>query len=520
VSAAFDAIVIGAGVNGLAAAATLARAGLRVLVLERAAQIGGQGRVEEFAPGFRAAPLGIAGGWLPPSVARALDLGGLERAHADAGAAVALDGGGFLALPCDVARAAQAIRPHSARDAERWPAFVARIRSLCGFLEALYQTPPPAIDAAARDVVPLIGLARRFRRLGRDGMSDLLRVMPMSVSDLVDDVFESAAVKAAVAAGGVQNIRQGPRSGGTAFVLLHHLVGAPAGSVRGRGWWRARADAPALAFEERARRAGATIRAGADVERILVRDDAVAGVALAGGEEIAAPRVVSTADPARTLLHLVDPVWLDPELLHAARNIKLRGCTAVVLFALDALPEAPGLDGVVSLTPTVERLERAADAAKYGAVSDAPHVEITAPTLRWPDLAPAGRHVVVARAQYAPYRLQGGAPWDAARRDALAGATTAAIDAALPGFAARVLHRAILTPRDIEERYGLSEGAVTHGEITLDQILFMRPVAGAAHHVLPIDGLALGGAGAHPGPGVLGAPGWLAARALLGRRRT
>jgi phytoene dehydrogenase-like protein len=529
---AYDAIVIGAGANGLAAAAALGRADLSTLVLERGERVGGLGRVEEFAPGFRAAPFDADCGWLPPAVARGLGLdggAGLERALPGAAVTVAAAPREFLALSPDPARAADAIRRHSARDAERWPAFCARLARLAGFLEALYQMPPPDVDASgARDLLALAGLGLKFRALGAPEMAKFLRVMPMSVQDLLEDEFECETLRAAVAAGGVADLRQGPRSGGTAFALLHHLVGAPAGTVRGRGWWRAGPDAFVAAAEAAARRAGVTIRAGAPVARILVRDDAVAGVALAGGEEIAARRVVSTADPARTFLDLVDPVWLDPEFLHAVRQIKFRGCTAVVLYALDALPDAPAgatseaaashpLAGVVSLTPTISALERAADAAKYGRVSERPHVEVWAPTLRWPALAPAGKHVVVARAQYAPYRLREGA-WDAARRDALADAVTAAIEAALPGFSARVLHRAALSPRDIEERWHVTEGAASHGEITLDQILFMRPVAGWGRHATPIDGLYLGGAGAHPGPGVLGGPGWLAAQRLLADR--
>jgi phytoene dehydrogenase-like protein len=346
------------------------------------------------------------------------------------------------------------------------------------------------------------------------------------VHQLVEDWFDSAPLRAALAAGGTQNIRQGPRSGGTTFVWLHHLVGAVEGCVRGRGQWRDGPAALIAELERIARGNGVNIRTTATAARVLVKDDAVAGVALETGEEIPAPRVLSTADPAHTMLGLVDPVWLDPELLLALRNIKFRGCTAYVLYALDALPDVPGLDalaedalrGVVSLTADIDALERAADAAKYGAISDRPHVEITLPTLHWPALAPAGTHVLVARAQYAPYRPKE-RDWNTPRKDALADGVTNAIDAALPCFSSRVLHRVVLTPADLEARFGLTEGALTHGEITLDQILFMRPVPGHARYAMPIDGLYLGGAGAHPGPGIPGGPGWLAAQRILAERR-
>jgi phytoene dehydrogenase-like protein len=322
----------------------------------------------------------------------------------------------------------------------------------------------------------------------------------------------------------VRDLRQGPRSGGTSFVLLHHLVGAPAGSVRARSWWRDGPDAFAAAAEAAARRHGVVVRAGARVARIDIRDDAVRGVVLEGGEEIPAPVVLSTADPARTLLGLVDPVWLDPEFLHAVRQIKFRGCTAVVHYALDRLPALRGTDdardardalaSVVSLTPSLDALERAYDASKYGAVSREPHVEITVPTLRWPALAPEGKHVLVARAQYAPYALRDG-DWDDDASRALAGAVGAAIGRAAPGFADGVLHQAVSTPRDLETRLGLTEGDLSHGALMLDQILFMRPVAGWGRYAMPVEGLYLGGSGAHPGPGVLGGPGWLAARRAI-----
>lgn len=515
-----DALVIGGGANGLAAATTLARAGLAVTVLERAETIGGMGRAVEFAPGFRAVPTGATDAWLPPVVARDLELGSLARVDPDTPLTALVAPGEFLPLARDPALAADALRRHSQRDASAWPAFVAQLQKLAGFLGVLYQRPAPDIAATGLgDLAGVLHLGLRLRRLGRADMAALLRVVPMSVRELVDDRFESEPLKAALAAGGVRDLRQGPRSGGTGFVLLHHLVGAAPGAIRDRGYWRDRPDACVAALETLARRHGVTIRTGAPVARILVADDAVVGVALASGEELTAPRVLSTADPARTLVGLVDPVWLDPDLLHAVRHIKFRGATAVALYALDALP-APGLAaaslaGTVTLTPHLDLLERAADAAKYGDLSDHPHVELSAPSLRWPAMAPAGKQVVVARIRYAPYQLKDGAVWDGARREALADRVTHVVDGAIPGFLDRILHRAVLTPADLDARYGLTEGACTHGELTLDQVLFMRPLPGLAHYATPIDGLYLGGAGVHPGPDVIGGPGWLAARRLL-----
>jgi len=522
---ALDVIVIGAGANGLVAATALGRAGLRVLLLERGAVTGGQGQVVEFAPGFRAAPLALDPGWLPTPIARALGLGNLEPVAVDTPLSVLIEPGEFLTLSRNPTRAADAIRVHSVGDAARWPAFTARLAHLAGFLATLYQQPAPDIEASSPgELLALLGLGKQFRGLGRADMIEFLRTLPMAVWELVDDWFESPALKAAVATGGIQDHQQGPRSGGTGFVLLHHLVGAPVGSVRGRLPWRAGPGAFTAAAEQAARRHGVTIRTAAPVARLTVRDDAVAGVELANGEKLEARAVLSTADPARTFLEWIDPVWLDPDFAHAVRNIRYRGCTAWVLYALDALPDFRGLaskeslGGLVSLTPGVVALEQAADAAKYGTVSASPHIEVTVPTMLWPDLAPGGRQVLIARVQYAPYRLRDDGVWDAARREALAESVTTAIAAAAPGFASRVLHRVTWSPLDLEERFGIHHGAHSHGELALDQILFMRPVPGWGRHRTPLAGLYLGGAGAHPGPGVLGGSGWLAAQRLLGER--
>jgi phytoene dehydrogenase-like protein len=520
VSAAYDVVVIGGGANGLVASTVLARSGLRVLVAERTAEVGGQCRALPFAPGFSAAPLATDSGWLPPGVARAAGLEALRSTELAVPLTLAQPGGEALPLWADSARAAEALRRHSAADAARWPAFTARVRRLAEFLQALYVMPAPDVDVPAGDWLPLLGLARKFRGLGREDMIEFLRFLPSSIAELLDDAFESAPLKAALAAGGVLDHRQGPRSGGTGFVWLHRMVGAAPGAMRGRGQWADGPGAFTRAALGAAQAAGVTIRTGAEVVRIEVRNDAVTGVVLANGDVIEARRVLSTADPARTLLGLVDPVWLDPEFLRAVGAIRHRGCAAFVLYALDALPEMPGvpaeaLGGTITLTPTVEALERAADAAKYAEVSQQPHVEVTIPSVHDRTLAPEGKHVLVARAQYAPWRLAGDRTWDDAARRQVAEPVTAAIANAIPCFGTRVLHRETLTPRDLEERFALTEGAPTHGELSLDQILFMRPVAGWGRHAMPVRGLYLGGAGTHPGPGITGGPGWLAARRLI-----
>ena len=515
-----DTIVIGGGANGLVAAAKI---GKRALLLEAADTVGGQGRTIEFAPGFHAAPLSLDPGWLPPSVARGVGIK-LAPVEVDTPLSVATGSKKFLTLSRDPQKAAEAIAPHSREDAAKWPAFTSRLHALAGFLGELYQTPAPDVDMGTfGDALAALSLGRKFRALGRTDMIELLRTLPLSAWELLDDWFEYPPLKAGIAAGGVQDIRQGPRSGGTGFVLLHHLIGAPVGSVRNRIPWKEGPDAFTRAAEARARKRGVEIRTGARVVGIHVKDDAVTGVVLEGGEEIPAKRVLSTADPKRTFLQWVNPVWLDPEFVRSVQNIRHRGCTAYVLYGLEKLPEIEGLAsvhalaGTVSLTANLVMLERAADAAKYGTVSEQPHVELHCPTILWPGMAPTGRHVLIARVQYAPYALKDGA-WDTNRTQALAANVTEAIEAASPGFSTRILHREAISPADLTTRFGFVEGAATQGELALDQILFMRPVAGWGRHATPIGGLYLGGAGTHPGPGVLGGSGWLAAKRLLSGR--
>lgn len=518
---AFDAIVIGGGANGLVASARLAKGGVRTLLIEAEETLGGQGRAAEFAPGFFATPLGMDPGWLPGSIAKALGIPGLDHVNGNAGVTVAIEPGTFLNLSRDAKQAAQAIAHHSKDDAAKWPDFTKQLHALAGFLEALYQKPAPDVNASsAGELLSMLDLGRAYRGLGRRNMIEFLRTLPLSVWELADDWFECAPLKAAIAATGIRDHQQGPRSGGTGFVLLHHLVGAPAGSIHGRVAHRAGPAAFTKAAEQAARRFGVTIRTGTPVARIQVKAHAVSGVVLANDEEIPARMILSTAGAASTLLDAVDPVWLDPEFLHAVRNIRHRGCTAFVLYALDALPEFRGLEKdalaePISLTSNIVAMEKAADAAKYGTVSEHPHVELSVPSLLWADQAPAGKHVLVARMQYAPYRLRDRGIWDAARRNALAERVTATIESFAPGFKSRIQHRAAWTPIDLEERFGLREGAPSHGELGLDQILFMRPVPGWGRHATPIDGLYLGGAGSHPGPGLLGLPGWLAAQSVL-----
>jgi phytoene dehydrogenase-like protein len=394
------------------------------------------------------------------------------------------------------------------------------MHALAGFLGELCRRPAFAIDGkGAREALSLAGLGLRYRSLGRRGMTELLRALPMALTDLLDDRFESGRLKGLLAAIGTADLPQGPRGGGTALAFLHRHVGAAPGVFGERLRLQTGGTALLTAFADRARAAGAQVETGARVERILVRDGRVAGVAHASGEEVACRDVLSAAGVGRTLLELLDPLHLDVEFIDAVRHIRHRGVTSHVLLGLDGLPAVPGCPGAPAgafwIAPSADYVERAHDAAKYGRAADDPVVELRFPGATQPNLAPPGMHVATLRVQYTPWELRAGG-WPAAG-DAVADRAVAAVERRLPGFTSRIVHRAVLSPPDLEARFGLPEGAVSRGEVALDQLLFMRPVAGFGRHATPVPGLFLCGAGTHPGPGLTGMSGLLAARAMLPR---
>ncbi len=403
---------------------------------------------------------------------------------------------------------------HSAKDAQRWPAFARNLDALATFLRELYRQPPPRIEAESLgELFSMAGLARRYRKLGRDGMVGLLRTLPIPICDLLDDEFETVALKGALAAYAVADVAQGPAAAGTAFTFLHRHVGA-----------LERASLPDLAtLERQARAAGVSIETGMKIRSLAVNEGRLTGVVLESGEELSCPTAISSLDPYRSLLDLVDPRQHDPEFMHAVRNIRFRGVATRVLVALDSLPELPKAiaangatdlrTGTFALAPSIRYVEKAYEASKYGRCSEEPFMEIQFPSVAQPDLAPHGKHVAILHVQYTPYRLREGT-WPQLGAT-VADRALARIEEVLPGFAARVVERKVLTPLDLETEFGIREGAVSQGEMMLDQILFMRPVPAASRYATPIEGYFLCGAGTHPGAGVHGASGRLAARAAM-----
>jgi phytoene dehydrogenase-like protein len=523
----YDALIIGAGHNGLVTAAYLAKAGLKVLVLERRAVLGGTAATEEVFPGFKFDTVFHSLGGLRPEIVRDLDLVryGLDVQPSDVSVFTPLPDGGHLTLWRNMSQSVEAIRRFSKKDAESWPAFCKLMSQLAGVLEAIYGVTIPSVTTTdLAEVIPLMGLGEPVRKLGKKGLPEFLRVLPMSIAELLNDWFEADVLKGTLGAGGITGLAQGPRSAGTSYLFLHHHVGWPTGVFRAARLAQGGVGALAQALAASAQARGAEIRTKAEVARINIKDDRAVGVTLASGEEVGARLVISNADPKRTIFGLADPLQFDSDYLRHIRNLKLRGVVAKVNLALGELPNftalrgagneaSTQLRGLISISPNLDYLERAFDSSKYGEMSSAPYLEVVIPSLSDPSRAPAGRHVMSIWVQYAPYHLKGG--WTAQWREELGDRVMDTLARYAPNLKAAVLHRQVLTPQDLEDTYGLTEGNVYHGEVMLDQILFMRPVPGWAQYRTPLPGLYLCGSGTHPGGGINGASGFNAARQIL-----
>ena len=514
---AYDVIVIGADLNGLVAAAYLAHAGKKVLVLDRHNQPGGPAITEEVFPGFRFNTVQHDAGWLNPTIVTDLHLTqhGLALIQSEV---TAFDPGSGLTLWRDVAKSAQAIARFSKTDAEKWPVFSAQMIKLASFLENIYTITPPKITTThPTEMWSLLMLGRKLRGLGKRDMMEMVRALPMSVYELLNDWFETDALKGVIGAGGVTNLMQGPRAAGTALVLLHHLMGA--GAFRAIRTAQGGVGSIAHALVAAAKQNGAQMRLNAEVIKIVVKNDRAAGVVLASGEEIAAQAIVSSADVCRTFLEWIGPEYLETNFMRAVQNIKYRGVRAKVNLALSELPGFDGADesmlrGVISISPSLDYLEHAYDGAKYGRVSNQPYLEATIPSLNDPGLAPTGQHIMSIWMQYAPYQLRE-EHWDDAQREALGDRVVSTLSEYAPNLKQAILYRQVLTPLDLETRFDAPEGNLYQGELTLDQFLFMRPVAGWAQYRTPIEGLYLCGAAVHPGGGLAGVAGYNAAREIL-----
>jgi phytoene dehydrogenase-like protein len=519
-----DVVVIGAGHNGLVAAGYLARAGLRVLVLERSDRAGG------------AALLAATTGRLRPSVIRHLGLvsHGLGTIRPHVRAFAPGPDGRSVTLWADSGRTAEELRVRSARDAEAWPAFDRKLRALASFLAHVAATTPPDLRSPSMaDALSGMRLGRAARRLGSPWHArEVLRVLPMSVADLLDESLETDVLRGAVAARAVRFSSMGPRSAGTTLTLLTDAAGNDGGAAGETAFPRGGPEVLVDALLVAAKSAGAEVRTGAEVARVRTVDGRAAGVTLASGLEIDARAVVSNADPKRLLVDLVDPGEIGPTLRWRAGNIRTPGVTGWVELTLGGLPRFPGagsgaeaerrLAGRIVLAGGLDDLERASDTWKYGKLAERPFLEATIPSIADPSRAPGpGKHLLRAIVQWVPAGSPGGRARAAARKRLLE-AAVGRLDEAAPGLAGLVEKGRALTPADLEHDLALPGGHPMHGEQGLDRFFAWRPLLGHARYRIALEGLYLCGAGAHPGGGVTGWPGANCAREVqadLRRRR-
>lgn len=520
----YDAIVIGGGHNGLTCAAYLARAGRKTLVLERRHVLGGAAVTEEVFPGYKFSVCSYVVSLLRPEIIRDLDLPahGLELLPLD-GTLTPMESGDYLWRMNDHNRSRREIARHSAKDADAYDDYGMAMVEMGRFAKPiLSMTPPDPMSLDPRGLLELLSVGKRFRGMRYHDKVNQVQLLTMSAVDFLDQWFETDALKATMSASGIIGTFLGVRSPGTAYVLLHHYMGEIDGAFRSWGLSRGGTGAVSNAIAGAARRFGAEIRTEAPVAHILTRAGRATGVALANGDEIHADIVVSSVDPRLTFERFLDAKELPDEFMEGVRRYKYRGSSGKVNLALDALPDficlpGPGehLRGAISISPSVDYMERAYDEAKHGAFSSRPYIDMVIPTLSDSSLAPPGKHVMSCFVQYAPYHLKAGDVWDDARREAFGDAVIDAIAVHAPNIRNIIRHRQVLTPLDIEREFGLSEGNIFQGELSLEQLFFLRPVPGWAQYATPIQKLYMCGSATHPGGGIMAAPGKNAAEKIL-----
>ncbi len=526
-----DVVIVGGGHNGLVCAFYLAKAGFKPLVLERRAQVGGAAITEEFHPGFRCSTLAHNTGPLRADIVRDMQLEqhGLKLVTPDVNTVSLLPDGRALVLYSDAKRAAAEIAQWSEKDASSYADFAVALGKIGKVIgEALALTPPDIDSPSSGDLWGMLKTGRAMRNLGKRDLYRVLRWGPMAVADLVAEFFDTEPLRATIAARGIFGTFLGPWSAGSALVLLLRAAAdsasspSPAGSVQ---FPAGGIGAVTLAMAAAAQQVGAEIRTDAEVAEIRVKDGVATGVVLASGEEISARTVVSNADPKRTLMRLVDPTHLAPDFVQKIKNYRSMGTVAKINLALASLPEFVALKsrsestsqsnllaGRIQIGPEIDYLERAFDESKYGNFSRAPYLELTFPSISDPSLAPAGKHVMSIYMQYAPYKLKDG-DWENQRK-ALGETVVKTIAQYAPNLPQSILRHQIITPKDLEETYGLTGGHIFHGELALDQFFTMRPVLDWARYKTPIERLYLCGSGTHPGTGLTGGSGANAAREI------
>lgn len=519
----YDVIVIGGGHNGLTNAAYLARAGKKVLVLERRHVLGGAAVTEEVFPGFKFSVCSYVVSLLRPEIIRDLDLPrhGLEILPLD-GTFTPMPNGDFLWRVNDHGKSRREIARHSKVDAEAYEEFGKAMQAMCRFVKPiLSMVPPDPSTLNPRELMKMLFIGKRFQGLSSEDKYNQVQLMTMSAIDFLDQWFETDVLKATMSASGIIGTFLGVRSPGTAYVLLHHYMGEIDGAFRSWGFARGGTGAISNAIADAAREAGAEIHTEAPIAKIIVKSNRAQGVVLQNGDEIYGDVISSSVDPRLTFIKFIDESQLPGEFLEDVRRYKFRGSSGKVNIALDALPDfkclpGPGahLRGAISISPSVEYMERAYDDAKYGNFSRRPYIDMVIPSLTDPSVAPPGKHVMSCFVQYAPYKLRPGLNWDD-QREAFGNTVIDTISEYAPNLKNIIINKQVLTPLDLEREFGLSEGNIFQGELSLEQLFFLRPVPGYAAFRTPIKNLYMCGSATHPGGGIMGAPGRLAALEIL-----
>ncbi len=522
----WDAIVVGGGHNGLVNAAYLARAGKKVLVLERRELVGGAAVTEEIFPGFKFSVFSYVVSLLRPEIIRDLDLPrhGLHILPLESTVTPLLNGD-HLAQWGDHDQNRRELYRHSPRDADAYDDFGQLMYHMAYAVRPiLSMIPPDPTSLSPGDLRGMLKLGLHMRSLGAEKFHALHKLMTMSAADFLDEWFETDALKATKSASGIIGTFLGPRSPGTAYVLLHHYMGDLDGVFRAWGFAKGGTGSVSESIASAARSFGAEIRTNASVARVLVKGGKTTGVVLENGDELRADIVVSGLDPRRTFLQLLEPNDLPDDLVETIRKYKFRGSSGKVNLALSELPNftclpgnGPHLRGAMSISPSMDYVERAYDDAKYGDFSRRPYMDIVIPSMIDPSMAPPGKHVMSIFVQYAPFNVTGG--WTDAKREAFGDAVIDTLAQFAPNIKSAILHRQVITPADIERVTGLTEGNIFAGELALQQLFFFRPSPAWSRYTTPVRGYYQCGAGTHPGGGIMGASGRLAALEILGARQ-
>ena len=518
----YDAIVIGGGHNGLTAAAYLARAGKKVLVLERRHVLGGAAVTEEIFPGFKFSVCSYVVSLMKPNVMRELMLPkfGLKLLPLES-TFTPLEND-YLLRTSDANQTYREISRHSIKDAETYMRFGPRMGQIGMAVRPILETiAPNAIRPSLSDISNLNSLLKHFKTLSSDQFEYLTKLMTMSSADFLDEWFEFEPLKATMSASGIIGTFMGPRSPGSAYVMLHHYMGDIDGAFRAWGFQKGGTGEVSMAIARSAEHFGAKIITEAPVEKVIVKNGRANGVALENGDEYKSDMVISGLDPKLSFLKLIDESDLPSEFLQSIKNFRIRGSSGKVNLALDDLPNftcLPGdghhLRGAISISPNYDHLERAYDDAKYGNFSQKPFMDIILPSVLDPEMAPPGKHVMSCFVQYAPYDIKGG--WDNEKREAFGDAVVNTLAKYAPNIKDIILHRQVLSPMDLENTFGLTEGNIFHGELTIQQLFSLRPAAKWANYTSPIKNYFQCGSGTHPGGGITGSPGEMAAKKILG----